>query len=82
MFTLHASPLAQSALKNIKINYSPKLGHFANCLFFRQQMLGDPEFGHLHSDNDYDLIANLYSQARSSYYQVDEVLDLLIEELK
>ena len=47
MFTLHASPLAQSALKNIKINYSPKLGHFANCLFFRQQMLGDPEFGHL-----------------------------------
>ena len=47
MFTLHASPLAQSALKNIKINYSPKLEHYVNYLFFRQQMLGDLEFGHL-----------------------------------
>ena len=44
---LHASPLAQSALKNIKISYSPKMWHFANCLFFRQQMLSDPDFGHL-----------------------------------
>ncbi len=54
MFTLHASPLAQSALKNIKINYSPKLGHFANCLFFRQQMLSDPEFGHLPDETESD----------------------------
>lgn len=36
----------------------------------------------LPSDSDYNLIADLYSQARFSYFKVDEVLDLLIEELK
>ena len=34
-------------IKNIKISYFPKLGHYVNYLFFRQQMLGDLEFGHL-----------------------------------
>lgn len=36
----------------------------------------------LPSDSDYSLISELYSQARTSYYKVDEVLESLIQELK